>query len=165
MDPRLSNPVSVLAALALGTPTFFANSLHRPHAVAVKPVDLNMCGLGVIPVAATAATGLPQRPDPSILNEAIPLFYIGQNLDGFWVARDANGQVGGIFLRKQSALNFANRNADPWGCATMFLSERLELDIENKGNPLVAHFANTKRVLTRLVTKLTFFIGVATRRD
>ena len=64
MDPRLSKPVSVLAALAVGTPTVFANSLHRPHAVAVKPVGLNMCGPGATPVSATAATGLPQRPDP-----------------------------------------------------------------------------------------------------
>ena len=165
MDPRLSDPVSVLADLAIGTPTFLANLLHRPLAVAMKPVGLNMSGPNVIPVAATVATGLPQRPDPRILNDAIPLFYIGRNLDGFWVARDADGKVGGIFLRKQSALNFAKRNADPWGCATMFLSERFELGIENKGNPLVAHIATTKGVLTRLLTKLTHFIGAATRRD
>ena len=124
-----------------------------------------MCGLGEIPAATVAATGLPQRPDPSILNEAIPLFYVGQNLDGFWVARDADGQVGGIFLRKQSALNFANKNADPWGCATIYPSERFELDIENKGNRLIAHVATTKRALRRLMTKLPFFIGTAPQRN
>ena len=124
-----------------------------------------MRGPGVIPVAAIAATSLPRRPDPCILNEAIPLFYIGQNLDGVWVALDTNGQIGGIFLRKQSALSFANRNADPWGCATMHLSERFELDIGNKGNLLIAHLATTKRVLRRLVTKLPFFTSTATRRN
>ena len=54
-------------------------------------------------VRPASATRLPQRPDPSILSEAIPLFFIGQNRDGFWVARDADGRVGGIFLLKQSA--------------------------------------------------------------
>jgi hypothetical protein len=117
------------------------------------------------PVEPAAATRLPQRPDPSILSEAIPLFFIGQNRDGFWVARDVDGRVGGIFLRKQSALKFADRNAPPAGCATMFLSERFELDIENKGNPLVAHLGAAKRVLTRLAPRLTAFIGTATPQD
>jgi hypothetical protein len=44
-------------------------------------------------------------------------------------------------LLKQSALKFAHRSAQPAGCATMFLSERFELDIENKSNPLVAPLA------------------------
>ena len=165
MDPRHSDPVCVLTDLVIGTPAFLANLLYKPLAVAMEPVGLNMRGPGVISVAATVAPGLPQRPDPRILNDAIPLFYIGRNLDGFWVTRDADGTVGGIFLRKQSALNFAKRNADSRGCATMFLPERFELGIENKGNPLVAHIATTKRVLTRLLTKLTHFIGAATRRD
>src|SRR5665811_405687 len=79
------------------------------------------------PVAPTAATRLPRRPDPSILSEAIPLFFIGRNKDGFWVARDADGSAGGIFLLKRSALQFANTNTQPRGCATMCVSERFEL--------------------------------------
>jgi hypothetical protein len=67
------------------------------------------------PVAPTAATRLPQRPDASVLSETIPLFFIGQNKGGFWVARNAGGGVGGIFLLKQSGLQFANTNAQPWG--------------------------------------------------
>jgi hypothetical protein len=35
-------------------------------------------------------------------------------------------------------LSFARRNSQPGGCATIFLSERFELDLENKGNPLIA---------------------------
>jgi hypothetical protein len=116
-------------------------------------------------VQPAAVTRLPQRPDPSILSDAIPLFFIGRNRDGFWVARDADGRVGGIFLRKQSALQFAKKISQPAGCATMFLSERFELDIENKGNSLIAHFGAAKRILTRLTPRLATFISNAVRRD
>ena len=47
----------------------------------------------------------------------------------------------------------------------MFLSERFELDIENKGDPLVARLGAAKRVLTRLARRLTAFVGTATRQD
>jgi hypothetical protein len=111
------------------------------------------------PVAPTAATRLPQRPDPSILSEAIPLFFIGRNKDGFWVAREADGRVGGIFVLKRSALLFASTNAQPCGCATMFLSERFELDIENKGNPLAARFGAARRLVSRLAQQLAASAG------
>lgn len=99
-------------------------------------------------------TELPPRPDPGILSEAIPLFFIGRNEDGFWVACESNGRTGGIFLRKQSALRFANRNAQPGGCAIMFLSNGFELDIENKGNRLVAHIAAAKRLVLQLAQRM-----------
>ena len=101
-------------------------------------------------VRPASATRLLQRPDPSILSEAIPLFFIGRNRDGFWVARDTEGRVGGIFVRKQSALKFADKNAPPVGCAKMFLSSRFELEIENQGVSLIAYLAAAKRILTRL---------------
>jgi hypothetical protein len=107
--------------------------------------------------AGRAITVIWQRPDPSILSEAIPLFFIAQNRDGFWVARDTDGRVGGIFLLKRSALKFADKNAQPVGCAKMFLSGRFELDIENKGNPLVARLSATKRALIRSALKATRF--------
>ncbi len=47
--------------------------------------------------------------DPGIVNETIPAFFIGRNMEGFWVARDVNGQIGGIFLLENSALSFARR--------------------------------------------------------
>jgi hypothetical protein len=101
-------------------------------------------------VESAAARKLPQRPDRSILSEAIPLFFIGQNRDGFWVARDVDGRVGGIFLLKQSSLKFADKNAPPVGCAKMYLLGRFELDIKNKGNPLVARLGAAKRVLRQI---------------
>jgi hypothetical protein len=106
------------------------------------------CGDNVV-----GLTKLPPRPDLEILSETIPLFFIGRNEDGFWVAREADGQIGGIFLRKQSALRFANRSVQPGGCATMFLSERFELDVENKGNPFVAHLAPAKRIVSQLAQR------------
>jgi hypothetical protein len=33
--------------------------------------------------------------EPALISQAIPAFYIGRNKEGFWVARDANGQIGG----------------------------------------------------------------------
>jgi hypothetical protein len=105
--------------------------------------------------APAAATRWPQPPDPSILSEAIPLFFIGRNKDGFWVARDADGSVGGIFLLKRSAVRFANRTTQPCGCATMFMSERFELDIENKGNPFVVRLGGASRLVSRLARRLT----------
>jgi hypothetical protein len=43
--------------------------------------------------------------DPGIVNEAIPAFFIGRNKEGFWVARDGKGRIGGIFLLENSALS------------------------------------------------------------
>src|ERR1700680_5326493 len=73
--------------------------------------------------------------DAGIVSAAIPAFFIGRNMEGFWVARDVNGQIGGIFLLEHSALSFARKNSQPAGCATIFPSERFELDLENNGNP------------------------------
>ena len=90
-------------------------------------------------MAAVEVTAEFRPLDAAIVSEAIPAFFIGRNNEGFWIARDVKGQIGGIFLLENSALSFAKRNSWPAGCATIFPSERFELDLENKGNPLVAH--------------------------
>jgi hypothetical protein len=87
--------------------------------------------------------------DPAILNAAIPAFFIGRNKEGFWLARDAKGRIGGIFLFESSALAFARRNSRPSGCATIFPSERFELDVENQGNPLIVYFRPLMRLAMR----------------
>jgi hypothetical protein len=69
----------------------------------------------------------PQRPDSTILNEAIPLFAIGRNKAGLWVARDCDSPVGGTFLSKTAAMRFAKRINGP-DCALMFVTDGLELD-------------------------------------
>ena len=87
------------------------------------------------PVGMTAK--FPHRPDSVVLSESIPLFFIARNRAGLWVAREAAGHTGGIFLFKRSAVRFAEKSSAPRGCATMLLAERLELDVENCGNQLI----------------------------
>jgi len=102
---------------------------------------------GILPAGKPATVTAQFQPlDPAIVNEAIPAFFIGRNRQGFWVARDARGRIGGIFLLANSALSFAKKNSPPTGCATIFPSERFELDLENSGNPLVAQLGSLMRL-------------------
>jgi len=90
---------------------------------------------------------MPFQPlDPSVLNASIPAFFIGRDRDGFWLARDTEGRIGGLFLLESSALAFARRHAWPSPCATVFSSEVLELDVENQGNPLIDHLRPIMRL-------------------
>jgi hypothetical protein len=100
--------------------------------------------------------------DPGIVNESIPAFFIGRNSEGFWLARDVKGKTGGIFLFESSALAFARRNSRPWGCATIFPSERFELDLENQGNAFAAHLGPLVRLATQGRQRMTAFIGKLT---
>jgi len=108
--------------------------------------------------ASGAVAAFPRRPDASVINEAIPLFYIGQNENGLWVAREAEGRSGGLFLRKQSALHFARKRSEPAGCATMFLNEPFELDIENRGSRIAALLATVSNVAERRAPTLIAFV-------
>jgi hypothetical protein len=112
--------------------------------------------------AAMAVTAQFQPLDPGIVNDAIPAFFIGRNKEGFWVARDVNGQIGGIFLLESSALSFARRNSRSAGCATIFPSRRFELDLENNGNRVVAHLASLMRLAMRLRRQTAGLIGKMT---
>jgi hypothetical protein len=96
--------------------------------------------------------------DPDVINEAIPAFFVGRNQEGFWVARDVKGKVGGIFLFEHSAVSFARRKSRPKGCATVFQSERFELGLENKGNPLIVQFGELKHLATRVWQRLIAII-------
>ena len=88
------------------------------------------------------------RPAPEDLSEAIPVFFIGRNKHGHWVARGADGKSGGLFWRKQAAIRFARQSAWPARCATIFPTENIELDLENRGNPLLAHIDVTRMLRT-----------------
>jgi hypothetical protein len=101
----------------------------------------------------------PRRPDLRVLNAAIPLFYICQNRHGFWVARDAEGRTGGLFLRKKSALRFAQRQSAK-GCATMQLNEPAELDIANQGNRIAKSLGMIIDFAERRTPPLAAFAGM-----
>lgn len=83
-------------------------------------------------------SSFPQRPHPQTLSETIPLYFIARNKNGLWIAREAEGRIGGIFLLQRSALRFAKKTSAPGGCATMFLAQRLELDVPNRGAKVAA---------------------------
>jgi hypothetical protein len=87
--------------------------------------------------AAGRGPKFPRRPQSDVLSESINLFFIARNGVGLWIAREAEGRTGGIFLFKKSALRFAQENSGGSGWATMFLAQRLELDVENCGNQLI----------------------------
>jgi hypothetical protein len=106
--------------------------------------------LGAVPPAAL---------DAGIVSDAIPAFFIGRNEDGFWVARDARGRIGGIFLLEASAVSFARTQAGPGGCATIFPTERFELDLENDGNPLIGFVRLLMRLALHLQRRTHALIG------
>jgi hypothetical protein len=115
---------------------------------------------GNMPIDAPATVTAPFQPlDLDIVSAAIPAFFIGRNKDGFWVARDAKGEAGGLFLFESSALSFARRNSRPTGCATIYPSEGFELDLKNKGNPLVAHLGPLQRFAMRARQRIAALIG------
>jgi hypothetical protein len=97
--------------------------------------------------------------DPGIVSEAIPAFFIGRNKEGFWVARDAKGRIGGLFLLENSALSFARKCSWPGGCVTIFPSEKIELDLANSGNPLIAQIEPLRRLALRLRLRIAGFTG------
>src|SRR6185369_15505431 len=74
----------------------------------------------------------------------------GRNRDGFWVARDAKGRNGGIFLLRASAASFARALSGQSGCATIFPTERFELDLKNSGNPLIPFLRPLMRLAQHL---------------
>jgi hypothetical protein len=115
---------------------------------------------GVLPGGGASLVTAPFAPlDPGIVNEAIPAFFIGRNRDGFWLARDVKGETGGIFLFERSALSFARRHSRPRGCATIFPSERFELDLENQGNALVAPLRQLMRLAAHARQRIAAIIA------
>ncbi len=136
---------------------------HSPRQTAGRPAAATARDderTGVLPAGKPAtATAQFQPLDPGILNETIPAFFIGRNKEGFWIARDVNGRAGGIFLLEGSALSFARERSRPAGCATIYLSERFELDLENQGNPLISRLGSLMRLTARVRNRWTAFMS------
>ena len=118
----------------------------------------------ILPAVEPATVTTQFQPlDPDVVSEAIPAFFIGRNKEGFWVAREVKGKIGGIFLLKNSALSFAKRNSWPAGCATIFPSERFELDLENNGNPLAVQLRALIHFAMRLRRRMVAVVGKMTK--
>jgi hypothetical protein len=107
---------------------------------------------GILPAEAPPTVTAQFQPlDPGIISETIPAFFIGRNKQGFWVAREAGGRAGGIFLFRNSALSFARENTGATGRATIFPSETFELDLENKGNRFIGRLGPLMQRLVALI--------------
>ena len=87
--------------------------------------------------------------DRDIVSESIPAFFIGRNKGGYWLARESRGRIGGLFLFKSSAVDFAKSASAPAHCALIFPSQTVELDVENRGNPLIAQLARWTDAVAR----------------
>lgn len=135
-----------------------AEHARRPPNGALKPATLSQeehpSGMDMEAVRAL------QR----IISYVIPIFFVGRNHDGLWVAREAKGRIGGVFLFKDSATSFARRHAGETGCATIFPPERFELDLANSGNPLAPAIGWTIRQLRRLWRSIAAPTDAAQRR-
>jgi hypothetical protein len=115
------------------------------------------------PPDEVASSTTPFRPlDAGIVSDAIPAFFIGRNSDGLWVARDAKGRIGGIFLLKASAVSFAKAQSGPAGCATIFPTDRFELDLKNNGNPLIPFLRPLMRFALHLQQRALAGVGQIT---
>lgn len=104
---------------------------------------------------------LPSRPDDTVLSDSIPLFFIGRNNSGFWVAREAAGRCGGLFLSRRSVAQFARRNGLAEGGATMLVEHSIELDLPNRGSRFVELIVTTTDFVKRRAPFVTNLIGVA----
>jgi hypothetical protein len=104
---------------------------------------------------------LPARPDAAVLSVSIPLFFIGRDHSGFWVAREADRPRGGRFLLKSSALRFARKKRGRPGVATMLVAQPLELDVDNQGNPMTRPLAAAMDVVSRRLPALATFVRMA----
>jgi hypothetical protein len=145
-----------MIAVELMSPNPMRRSPTRVAAAMEREAETHRTLPSVEPARITAEF----RPlDAGVVSDSIPAFFIGRNREGFWVARDVNGQIGGIFLLEYSALSFARQHSRPTGCATIFPSERFELDLENNGNPLVAQLGWLKRLAMRGRQRMAASIG------
>ena len=124
----------------------------------VQDQPLEAAGKECAPPWQTAP--LPIRPDDTVLSDSIPLFFIGRNHNGFWVAREAAGRCGGLFLSRWSAARFARRNGLASGGATMLVEHSIELDLPNHGSRLVELIATTTDFVKCRAPFVTNLIGV-----
>jgi hypothetical protein len=141
------------------------NLMRRTPPASTAAIERGAERSGTFPVEEPPTITAQFQPlDPGIISDEIPAFFIGRNKEGFWIARDAKGQIGGIFLLENSAVSFAKTNSQPAGCATIFPSGRIELDLENNGNPLAVQLGSLVRLTMRLRQRMAAFIGKMTTR-
>ena len=71
-----------------------------------------------------------QTEPPSLFRP--PLFMIGQNDRGNWVAQDLNGICGGLFVNREAAMRYVRSENGHRPQAVVMVSGVLELDMTHK---------------------------------
>jgi len=66
-------------------------------------------------------------PMPSLQNKQNPLFEIGRDASGRWLARSADGREGGMFVSRDEAEKFARAQAKARGGAVARTREPISL--------------------------------------
>ena len=140
---------------------FASSTAPQGVRLAVANSAPNSLSRGQSPAGRGTVVNFPKRPDLTVLSETIPLFYIARNKHGFWVAREAGGRCGGVFLLRRSAVRFARHTSASAGCAMMFLNKSLELDLDNEGSRLLVPLAAAIDIATRRTPKLASFVAMA----
>lgn len=140
---------------------FASSTAPQGVRLAVANSAPNSLSRGQSPAGRGTVVNFPKRPDLTVLSETIPLFYIARNKHGFWVAREAGGRCGGVFLLRRSAVRFARHTSASAGCAMMFLNELLELDLDNEGSRLLVPLAAAIDIATRRTPRLASFVAMA----
>ncbi len=140
---------------------FASSSAPQGVRLAVANSAPNSVSRGQSPAGRSTVVNFPKRPDLTVLSQTIPLFYIAQNKHGFWVAREAEGRCGGVFVLRRSAVRFARDTSAPAGCAMMFLNESLELDLDNGGGRHIEIIAAGIDVIAQRAPRLAAFVTMA----
>jgi hypothetical protein len=65
----------------------------------------------------------------SDLSDAVNSFVVGQNATGNWVALEAHGLAGGIFVSRDAALHYAEFETDHRPGAVRLASRSLDLKV------------------------------------
>jgi hypothetical protein len=84
---------------------------------------------------------------PSAIRAKTPLFFIGQNSRGNWVAQDERHLCGGLFINRAAALKFALFENGRRPQAVVMVPGVFELDLSRKPQPAPA--ANSDAVRPR----------------
>lgn len=65
----------------------------------------------------------------------LPLFMIGQDDRGHWVAQDLTGVCGGLFVTREAALRYVRDETRHQPQAVVMVSGVLDLDMARRPNP------------------------------
>lgn len=66
---------------------------------------------------------------PAFVKVGHPHFVVGTDADGHWIARDRAGLIGGIFVSREAAMNFAEFEADHDANAVEVLPQTIRLTL------------------------------------